>query len=79
MAYRKIFHIQEPAFALILDEDIILDHEIADKYLSGASNGIAEDSRELQLTGQSHRSSDEPAEPREMLAVPSGPDRRRVA
>ena len=28
VVYRNIFHIEEPDFALILDEDIILDYEL---------------------------------------------------
>jgi hypothetical protein len=65
VGYRKIFNIQEPDFALILDEDIILDHEIADEYLAAASNGAPKEGHELQPMTQSRRSSDEPV-PREM-------------
>ena len=75
VGYRKIFRIQEPEFALILDEDIILDHEITDEYL----NAIPKDSRELQLMEPSRGNSNEPVGPREMLvddAASLDPDRR---
>lgn len=78
VGYRKVFRIQEPEFALILDEDIILDHEISDEYL----NATPKDSRELQLMEPSRGSSNEAVRPREMLADDAaaslGPDRRRV-
>jgi hypothetical protein len=80
IGYRKIFRIQEPEFALILDEDIILDHEIADEYLSAVPNEAPKESRELQLMAPSRGSSNEPVGPREMPvdeAALSGPDRKR--
>lgn len=81
MGYRKMFNIQEPDFALILDADIILDHEIADDYLAAASNGAPKEGRELQLMTRSRGSSDEPVGPRELPVdddAASGPDPRRV-
>ncbi len=32
MGFRYIFSMKEPAFQLILDQDILIDHEIADEY-----------------------------------------------
>src|SRR5271155_2431489 len=81
VGYRKMFNIKEPDFALILDEDIILDHEIANEYLAAASNGAPIEGRELQLMTRSRGSSDEPVGPREMLVdddLASSPDPRRV-
>ena len=59
VGWRKIFNIKESEFALILDEDIILDHEIADEYLK---------SHELQLVVRNDGSSDEQGRPGEMPA-----------
>lgn len=78
VGYRKIFNRPEPEFALILDEDIILDHEIAAEYMSG---GVPKESRERQLMGQSRGSSDEPAGRSEMPVdegTPSGSEGRRI-
>jgi len=72
VGWRKIFNIKEPDFTLILDEDIILDHEIADEYLK---------SHELQLMVRNDGSSDEQVGPGEMPAddtATPGPGRRGV-
>jgi hypothetical protein len=50
VGYRKVFHLPKPDFTLILDEDIILDHEITDEYLTPTR--LPKEPCELQVTGK---------------------------
>lgn len=72
VGWRKIFKINEPDFALILDKDIILDHEIPDDYLK---------SHELQILPRHDSSSGERMRTPEMPGhdtASTSSNRRRV-